>query len=261
MQKKEGKELLEQIKALGVITDKKVLRVIENEINSKLGKKTKNFKVLIIEDHLQIIESYKFTFRKASESFTSYSFTLDTAKSCEEAILKLNSENIYDIVLLDIRLTSFPKAKIYSGEDISIWIDKNLDNKPKIIINTFFDNYHKLFKLFQNINPDGFLTKEEADTELILEAIITVIESPPFYSNTILKMLKSSFEQAELFDEIDRELIYELSIGASMKDLVEALPISKNTVEKRKNKLFVKLNTEKNNLKALIAQAKRRGLI
>ncbi|MFC4636479.1 DNA-binding response regulator [Dokdonia ponticola] len=259
MKKKGAYLFLKKIQLLGFINNTESLKLIEDKIDSELDIDQMN--VLIIEDHIQIAESYALIFGMVSEKISNYDFVLDLATSCEEAIFKLKSKITYDIIFLDIRLPSFSEANIYSGEDIILWIDKNLSYRPKIIINTTFHDDYRLYNLYKNINPDGFLTKLEADSSSLLDAIVTVLESPPYYSNTVLNMVRRNFSKKQTLDDIDRRILYELSLGATTKNLTEELPYGKTSIEKRKKGLFELLEVENNNLKELLAEAKRRGFI
>ncbi|WP_299213752.1 hypothetical protein [uncultured Dokdonia sp.] len=262
MQIKRGEEFLENLISANAVTNEENLKVIASEVDFEIDEITKDLKVLIIEDHNLIIESYELIFNNTSDSFPNYSFTIHIAKSCKEAILKLKGENVYDIILLDIRLPPYPEANIYSGEDISLWIDKKLSIRPKIIINTTFDDDYRLYNLYKNINPDGFLTKYDANSKLLSEAILTVLDSTtPFYSNKVLEMIRKNFTNKEILDDIDRKMLYLLSLGATVNYLVSQLPYGKTSVEKKKKALFEFLDVPDKDLRALIEEARRRGFI
>lgn len=260
MQKERGKKLIEKL-SLSNLIDGTQVKIIENEFKAKLNEETKILNVLIIENHIQIIESYKQVFEIASDTYLNYNFNIETAITCEDAISKLESKNVYDIILLDIRLPPYPEKDIFSGEDISLWIDKNLPIKPKIIINTFSGSDYRLYTLYQKINPDGFIIKDEATHKVMLEAIKVVIESPPFYSKSILKMIRKNFSQIHIFDHTDRKMLYQLSIGATTKDLIKELNYSETTIGKKKSDLFTALDVDRKDLRKLILKAKRVGLI
>jgi len=263
MKEQGEKKFLKKLQLLGVVSDTDNLKRIKNKIESVnyLELDVNVIKILIIEDHILIAESYALALGIISKERPNYKFEIDIATSCEKAIPKLKGKIDYDIILLDISLPPYPKEKIYSGEDISLWIDKNLDSRPKIIINTCFVDHYRLYNLYENVNPDGFLTKEEADAELILEAIITVIESPPFYSNFILKMVRKNFLNKNVLDDTDRKILYELSQGATTKNLMESLAYSKTSIERKKKNIFEILEVRNNDLRTLIEEAKRRGFI
>ena len=259
MKLKDGYHILEKLQKLGFIRNSDNIESIKQKLSEKLD--SEKIKVLIIEDHQLIIEAYAITFGMTSKSLPHYNFELETATSCKEAILKLKTHTGYDLVILDIRLPPYPEENIYSGEDIAHWMDKNLNPKPKIIINTFFNDDYRLYNLYKNIDPDGFLTKDEASTASISEAIETVLESPPYYSKLILNMIRKNFSKPALLDDIDRKLIYLLSMGASTKNLTDELAYSKTSVEKRKKRIIEMLGVEGNDLRSLITTAKEKGFI
>ena len=67
--------------------------------------------------------------------------------------------------------------------------------------------------------------------------MITVINQPPFYSKTVLQLLRKTASNNYLIDEIDRRLLYEISIGTRMNELPDVINLSKAALEKRKRNL------------------------
>ena len=65
-----------------------------------------------------------------------------------------------DIVFLDIKLPPSKDGKILSGEDLGIKINQLLPDTKIIISTTFNDNY-RIHNILENINPDGFLIKND----------------------------------------------------------------------------------------------------
>ncbi len=65
-----------------------------------------------------------------------------------------------------------------------------------------------------------------------------------------------------LIDSIDRKILYELSIGARMKDMPNYVPLSAASIEKRKRHLKKIFNVkDKGGDRELILVAKEKGLI
>ena len=64
-----------------------------------------------------------------------------------------------------------------------------------------------------------------------------------------------------LLDKIDREIIYELSIGTKTKDLPTILPLTIAGIEKRKRNLKTIFNVSKLADKYLIIKARERGFL
>ena len=62
-------------------------------------------------------------------------------------------------------------------------------------------------------------------------------------------------------DKIDRQILYELSIGTRMKDLPKIVPLSIAGIEKRKRILKEVFDVEDQGDKALIMKARELGFI
>ncbi len=222
----------------------------------------KKLEVLIIDDHPLIVDAYKSALLHTS-SISSYDFEVNLAKDCNSALQKIGEmalENGIDLIFLDIRLPPSEVNKIFSGEDIGMQVREILP-KTKIIISTTFNDNYRLNSIFKSINPEGFLIKNDITPKELVIAIQIVIEDPPYYSKTVTKLLRKLASQNLILDKIDRELLYELSIGTKMKDLPNILPLSIAGVEKRKRQLKELFDIRKKGDRELVLIAKEKGFI
>jgi len=64
-----------------------------------------------------------------------------------------------------------------------------------------------------------------------------------------------------VLDKIDRQLLYELSIGTKTKDLPNILPLSMASIEKRKRALKKLFDVTEKGDQSLIKIAKEKGFI
>lgn len=214
--------------------------------------------ILIIEDHEIIAEVYEKVLRKIELTENPYNFKVENAFDCESALEKLNSF-CFDIVFLDISLPS-KHYKIKSGEDLGLYI-RNCCSDTKIIVSTSLNSTLRIKNLFKSINPEGFLIKNDLNSKELLNAIVSVIENPPFYTTTVLKFLQNKVLSEDYVDQIDRNILYQLSIGTNMNDISNFIPLSKSAIEKRKIKLmtFLKITSLKN--RDLVLKAQEKGFI
>lgn len=222
----------------------------------------KKLEVLIIDDHPLIVDAYKSALLHTS-SISNYDFEVNLAKDCNSALQKIGEmalENGIDLIFLDIRLPPSEVNKIFSGEDIGMQVREILP-KTKIIISTTFNDNYRLNSIFKSINPEGFLIKNDITPKELVIAIQIVIEDPPYYSKTVTKLLRKLASQNLILDKIDRELLYELSIGTKMKDLPNILPLSIAGVEKRKRQLKELFDIRKKGDRELVLIAKEKGFI
>lgn len=224
----------------------------------------KKYTVLLIDDHPLITNAYKSAFNYISKHDEKILFDIDVAHNCDIAYEKLNSfirkEKSLDIIFLDISLPPSKDKKLISGEDLGLKIIKLLPD-TKIIVSTSFSDNYRIYSIIKNLNPEGFLTKNDIDPKSLIEAINTILEEPPYYSKTALKVLRKEITSDFVLDKVDRRLLYELSLGTMMKDLPKILNLSLPAIEKRKSRIKQIFDVETPHDKELLIKAKEKGFI
>ncbi len=225
---------------------------------------TRTYNALIIDDHPLISEAYKSAFKHINKMDESISFDIAVAHDCDSAFELIQSfakgEASLDVVFLDISLPPSQDGKILSGEDLGLKINELIPNARIIVSTTFNDNY-RIHSIFKNINPDGFLIKNDITPLELVSAIKEVITDPPYYSKTVMKLLRNQVSSEFLLDDIDRKILYEISIGTKVKDIPEIVPLSIAAVEKRRRHLKQVFNITSSDDKELILLAKEKGFI
>ncbi len=224
----------------------------------------KKYTVFIIDDHPLITEAYKSALDFYSSENEGVQFVVKTAQNCDSG-LKLFSyftskKKSVDIIFLDIKLPPSKDGEILSGEDLGIKI-KKLQPKAKIIVSTTFNDNYRIHSIFKSLNPDGFLIKNDIAPNELIETIDTIINDPPYYSKTVVKLLRKEVSNSFTLDNIDRKLLYELSIGTKTKDLPSLIPLSIAGIEKRKRQIKQVFGIEKQDDKVLIQTAKEKGFL
>jgi DNA-binding NarL/FixJ family response regulator len=222
------------------------------------------YSALIIDDHPLIAEAYESAFKKVSELDPNMTFSILKSYDCDTAFeqIKKFSKSVIklDIVILDIKLPPSNDGKILSGEDLGIKIKKVLPDTKIIVSTTLNDNY-RVHNILKSIDPDGFLIKNDINAQELVDAIRSTIIDPPYYSKSVIKLLRKQVSTDYLLDIIDRKLLYEISIGTRTKDLPDILPLSIAGIEKRKRQLKQTFNTETDEDKELIMKAKEKGFL
>tara|TARA_R110000796_G_scaffold251498_1_gene383042 strand:- start:2196 stop:2873 length:678 start_codon:yes stop_codon:yes gene_type:complete len=219
--------------------------------------------VLIVEDHYLVIEAYKLILNEISNENQHLEFIIETANNCETARDKINSSYVtksLDLALLDLSLPPTEDKRILSGADLGILIKANFKN-AKIIILTFYNDNFRLNNILKNVDPDGLMVKNDVSTENLKQGILKVLENLPYYSETVLNMIRMQVKTEITIDKIDRQLLYELSRGVKMKDLPDLLPLSMGGIESRKRKLKQAFNVLKEKDASLIEIARMKGFI
>ena len=225
---------------------------------------TEKYFVLIIDDHPLITEAYITALNYYSKHNETIHFSIQTAHDCDSGrkLIKkaLKSEKHKYIVFLDMKLPQSKDGKILSGEDLGLLIRELLPN-PIIIVSTTFNDNFRIHSILKNINPEGLLIKNDITPLELLQTIRIVINNPPYYSKTVLKLLRDQVVNDFILDQYDRKILYELSIGTRMKDLPDLLPLSIAAIEKRKRNLKRVFNVKKLDDRHLIVSARERGFI
>jgi len=217
------------------------------------------YTVLIIDDHPLIAEVYESALLNVSER-NDYAFNICMVNSCDAAIAAIMEASEIDLVFLDINLPKSEDEEFLSGEDVGIAIRKQLPNTKIIVSTTYNDNY-RVHNILKSINPEAFLIKNDVNRKALISAIESVFDGAPHYSKTVLKLLKTHMDNDFFVDKIDRQILYELSIGTKMIALPTVVPLSKGGIESRKRKLKEIFNVENEDDKDLVQLAKDKGFI
>jgi len=217
------------------------------------------YTVLIIDDHPLIAEVYESALLNISKN-TNYVFDISIVNSCDTALTAIKEATAIDLIFLDINLPKSEDEKFLSGEDLGVAIRTQLPDTKIIVSTTYNDNY-RVHNILKSINPEGFLIKNDINRKALVTAIEAVFEGSPHYSKTVLKLLRTHMDHDFFIDKIDRQILYELSIGTKMITLPTILPLSKGGIEGRKRKLKEIFNIENEDDKVLVQLAKEKGFI
>ena len=224
----------------------------------------KNISVLLIDDHPLILDAYKTALDYYSKQNNPIEFSIYTAENCDEGLEMIHvfssEKKRLDIVFLDIMLPPSKDGKILSGEDLGLKIRKSLPDAKIIVATTLNDNY-RVHSIFKSLDPDGFLIKNDITPKELIETIDVLLHDPPYYSRTVLKLLRKHVANDFLLDNIDRRILHELSIGTKMKDLPDIIPLSIAGIEKRKRQLKHIFNIDSLDDRELLAIARNKGFI
>lgn len=223
----------------------------------------KELNVLIVDDHPMIIEGYSNAIKCHFKEHPIFSFNIESATSIDETVKLVNNilpQNKFNLVLLDISLPDGNTTKMHSGEDLGLFIKSKLPG-VKIIAITALNNTIRLLNVMKKLSPQGLLIKSDTDSEVLITAIKDVIKERDYYSHSIVELFKKRFSQNIVLDNIDIQLLVELSNGAKMKELQELLPLTKSGIDKRKRLLCYKLGVQKSCDRDLVIKAKEKGFI
>jgi DNA-binding NarL/FixJ family response regulator len=222
-----------------------------------------NINTLIIDDHPLIVQANKIALKQLESNNNNLNFKIEVANSCDSAINIIDNypkNRSLDLVFLDIKLNPSKDGRIISGEDIGIKIRNQFQN-AKIIVLTMFNDNSRLNSIFRSVDPDGLMVKNDLTPKNLVQAIEAVINGDTYYCKTSSKLIRSLIKNDIVLDELDRKILYELSIGTKMIELPNLLPLSIGGVEFRKRRLLDIFNIGSRDDRQLIKTAKEKGFI
>lgn len=211
--------------------------------------------ILMVDDHPLIIEGYKDVLTRLKPENVNYH--IDDANNCDLAWEKITKGD-FDVVFLDMSFPHKPNSKFISGEDLGIQIKKEYPSL-KVIVITQIEDAFQLNKLMATIHPEGFLLKRETNPQILASCVKNVIDSIPFYSPKISKILQLRTIDKFNINDNDRIILHQLSLGTKTKDLNKYVPLSFRAIENRKRKLKEFFDAEDN--ETLLEKARERGYI
>lgn len=218
--------------------------------------------ILIVDDHPMTVDSYinlllDSSFKKAETNFI-------TSYNSEDAYHKINSyhkqnSNI-DLALLDISLPPYQEFKIENGIDLALLIRKKFTS-CKIILLTMHSDSVTVNKVIKEINPEGFISKNDINFELFPVICKKIVEGEIFRSITIIASQKELIKRNINWDSYDNEILLLISKGVKTAKLPDYIPLSMSAIEKRKANIKDQLLQGKGNDIDLIEKAKKIGLL
>lgn len=218
--------------------------------------------ILIIDDHPQIVESYKLAFSKITQDGGLYKFKIVEANTIDEAlaIITETQNSFFDIIVLDIKLPKSANNQFLSGEDLGIEIRKIAPNSKIMVATTYNDN-HRINNIFRSIDPEGFLIKNDLKLKALINAIEDILDGVPAYSKTVKILLRKFASNDISLDKSDRHILYHISMGVKMGDLPKIIPLSMSSIERRKRELKLAFGIENGDDRDLIEVAKEKGFL
>jgi len=215
-------------------------------------------KILIVDDHPTMIEGYKSIL---NSNYPTDTLSISIAHSCEMAyhyITKINQP--FDLVLLDLALPPYEPAKLASGEDLAVLIQK-LWKETKIMMLTSHTEAFILYNLIKKINPEALLIKSDFKSDEFLKAFESVLQGQTYYSQTAQQSIKEVGANHFGLDSYDRRIISLLAKGIKTKSLPEHLGITISAIDKRKAQIKLFFDIQKGNDEDIITEARKRGLV
>ncbi|TRZ46085.1 response regulator [Robertkochia solimangrovi] len=216
------------------------------------------FRILLIDDHPLITEAYRYAV-ETTEIFPKDTLQFDSAHDIATAVHFMNSY-MYNLIFLDIQLPPLPEEKLYSGEDLGLRIRK-AHPETKIMMITTYNDHYRIQNIIKQVDPDGFIVKNDLSAEELRNGIKKVLTSPPFYSHRVLHSFRKFFSNDFIIDKPDRQLLFYLDQGATLGEISSLLSLSRAAIVKRKQRLIDIFDTAKGDDRQLLQAAREKGFI
>ena len=225
-----------------------------------LGNIMKIVNILIVEDEPVMCQFYKMSL----DQIDSVDFRISVCNTFDAAhqnILEVHaSKNNIDLILLDIRLRDLKTKVVKDGRNLGLLLRSKLPN-TKIVFVTSIVSHYDFYDIFQLINPEGFIVKNEIDHEQFASILKDILNEKSFYSTTVNNFLYDQGNGIIRLDQTDRKLLLLLTNGIKTKNLACHLNLSLSAIEKRKRNIAKIFGLNGTDNEGLIKKARNKMII
>lgn len=207
-------------------------------------------KIIIADDHQLITEGLD---RLIFKHFKSVEIT--TVQTISHLLQNLKEED-FDFLLLDIRMGN-KDARDYIKEI------KTQNDRLKIIMISSHDDFGTVQSTL-SLGVDGYIVKDEP-SQNIIQAINSINNGERYLSDTLKQkiseqtLLKSNNNNQIKLTRREKEVLQEILLEKSNKEIGETLFISEKTVENHRTNLFIKFEVK--NVAGLVKKAILLGFV
>ena len=221
---------------------------------------TRQKNALIIEQESLISFSIEEALRRLAEQHKHISFRSKTFSSYERAYEDIASKKKFDLVFINVDIESKDQEKLQYIKNMIRLLKISNPNVQVLMLTSHQDNY-MIVHTIKTLNPDAVLLKKDVSFNDLLRALENVIDNVPFYSKSVLRMLRSRITSDIPLDQRDRLILHHLSRGVKTKDLPQLVHLSNSGIESRKRNLKRLFDVEQKNDRFLLEQARLKGFI
>ncbi|MFM2230319.1 MAG: hypothetical protein RL607_1577 [Bacteroidota bacterium] len=216
--------------------------------------------LLIIDDHMPIIEGYKTIL---SNTRLAVQLNITEALNAESAYQVLTNEknaDKFEIIILDYTIPPFEQQQISNGFDL-VPIIRKFQPTAKIMFLTSHSEALMLYKVIMESRAEAIMIKSDFTSMELLEAFENVYQGGKCYTKTVLQLKDGLMHNYRIFDATNREIIKMLAKGYKTRNIMIELKISKSAIDKRKAQIREFFEIEKGNDEDIIQLAKKKGYI
>ena len=175
---------------------------------------------------------------------------IDKFSTATELVFSIDEGNQYDFYIVDLELPDI---------DGFVLIEMIRARNPiaHIIVSTVHDEIWTLRKLVAR-DVNAIIYKSGNGGEIIT-AILEILAGNHYYCEAAQKTLNAANDDAQHPSNRELEVLYQISLGKTTKEIAAALFVSENTVEAHRKSLFQKLNAV--NVVDLVIKSVERGYL
>jgi DNA-binding NarL/FixJ family response regulator len=216
--------------------------------------------LLIVEDHHYIAEAYKGIVNDF-KSPDNFEFNVISVKNCKAAYNAIvGAEEPFDLAFLDLNLPTYEEKGLMSGKDLAFFMQKHSPN-CKLMILTMESDIEKIVEILDEINPLGLAIKNDLGYKELMLGMGKVIRNLYYYSISVIKIVAIKNHDIYNFDQYDREIIKQLTLGVDPKNLDQFTPLTSEETEKRRAHIFWSMNVDPSNINLLRSRAIKQDLL
>lgn len=223
--------------------------------------KNRKNNILVIDDHPMNSDAY-INLIRSKEEFNETFFHKGT--DCHTAFKLIKQAEItetpFDVALIDISIPEYREQKLLSGTDVAILIRNTFPNCIIIMLTMHIESL-VLFNAYKQVNPEGFISKNDIDFEMFPEVFDRIVNVENYFSPSINNAIQLLLKKTLSWDEFDTQILLFLEKGIQTKDLPEYIKLSLSTIEKRKAAIKTQIFNQKVTDKELITKCKQLKLI
>lgn len=175
---------------------------------------------------------------------------IDNYGSTISLVSRLDAGERYDFYIVDLELPDIDGF-------VLIEMIRARHQDAKIIVCTVHDEIWTLRKIVSR-NVDAIIYKAGSATD-ILAAMSAILKGQRYFCDEALRALESVGDDSKHPTQREMEVLQQISLGKTTKEIAGALFVSENTVEAHRKSLFMKLNAV--NVADLIIKSVERGYI
>lgn len=218
-------------------------------------------RILAVDDHEMTTTGYKYILE--AEEFDDFEVRVEIATNFEmgKEKIEFSARTLnYDIILLDIQLFPSHSKDPRSGEDLGILAREIVPESKVVFMSSFSDNL-RINSIFKSVDPDGYMVKSEIDEKSLRAMVETVVSKPPYYTAGAFEAIRRRMTNDIVLDELDKKILYYISIGTRTKDIAPLISSANTTVESRKRQLKILFGIENGNDIKLVEEARKKGFL